>query len=74
MDAIDRQSPAWRALKRHIEARIGVIQTMLEQDHDAIATAALRGQIKELRLLIERVEPPVINRAPYTQTSDTPLY
>lgn len=56
---LDLQSPTWRALKRHLIERIVELQGFLEAPSDREATAALRGQIKELRMLIERVDPSV---------------
>ena len=56
---VEHQSPTWRALKRHIEERIDTLHRDIESPHDIEATATIRGQIKELRGLIERVEPPV---------------
>ncbi len=70
---VDGRSPTWRALKRHIEARIDALRQHLEAPADTETTATLRGQIKELRGLIERVEPPA--SAPISNTaSDAPLY
>ncbi len=54
---IERQSSTWRALKRHLLARIADLQVSLEADLDPVATAAVRGRVQELRLLIERVDP-----------------
>ncbi len=71
---IDHQSPTWRALKRDIEARIEVLRAMLEAPGDTEATATLRGQIKELRALIERVEPPASASPKPDAASTTPLY
>ncbi len=70
---IDHQSPTWRGLKRHLLARIAELQVLLEAPSDKVATATLRGQIKELRALIERVEPSTSDQTEIT-TSDASLY
>ncbi len=59
-----RQTPAWRGLRRAILERIADLQGLLEAPNDAEATATLRGQIKELRALIERVEPEISDSIP----------
>ncbi len=55
---VDHQTPTWRALKKDITARIAVLQLHLEGMSEPDYTNMLRGSIKELRVLIERVEPP----------------
>ncbi len=70
---VDLTSPTWRALKRHLIERIEVLQAMLEAPSDREATATLRGQIKELRMLIERVDP-LVRDEPEITTSVAALY
>ncbi len=70
---IDHQSPTWRALKRHLIERIAELQGLLEAPSDREATATLRGQIKELRMLIERVDP-LVRDEPEITTSVASLY
>ncbi len=69
---IEPQSPTWRMLKGHLMERIQALQVMLEAPSDREATATLRGQIKELRALIERIEP-AINEPANTKTAQ-PFY
>jgi len=74
IDLVEPGSPTWRALRKHIDARIAELQVHLEAPSAPDFTAMLRGQIMELRLLIAAVEPPeVLQRAPATE-STTPLY
>ena len=54
---VEHESPTWRALKKHITARIAELQIHLEALNGRDYTAMLRGQIKELRGLIGAVEP-----------------
>ncbi len=70
---IERQSPTWRALKRHLLARIAELQVLLEAPSDTEGTATLRGQIRELRALIERVDPPARDE-PAKNEPGAPLY
>ena len=69
---VEHQSPTWRALKKHITARIAELQIHLEALNGRDYTAMLRGQIKELRGLIGAVEPD----EPAEQNNETtgPLY
>lgn len=48
----DRQSPAWRRLTRHMEARIQQLRVKNDASLDPMETAAVRGQIKELKYLL----------------------
>ncbi len=57
ISGVENQSPTWRALKKHITARIAVLQLHLEGMSEPDYTNMLRGSIKELRLLIDAVEP-----------------
>ncbi len=70
---VDHQTPTWRALKKHIIARIAELQINLEALGERDYTNMQRGQIKELRVLIERVEP---SPEPTEQNNETtgPLY
>ncbi len=54
---VERQTPTWRALKRHITAQISELHIHLEALNEEDYTNILRGQIKELRILIDTVEP-----------------
>ncbi len=63
---VDIQSPTWRGLKRHILERIAELQGFLEAPSDPEATATIRGQIKELRALMESVEPKIIDNTEIT--------
>ncbi len=54
---VERQTPTWRAMKRHITARIAELQIHLEGPNKRDHTNILRGQIKALRILIDAVEP-----------------
>ncbi len=70
---LDLQSPTWRGLKRHLIERIAELQGLLEAPSDREATATLRGQIKELRALIERADP-LVRDEPEITTSEAALY
>ncbi len=54
---VEHQSPTWRALKKHITARIAELQIHLEAPNKRDYTHMVRGSIKELRILIGAVEP-----------------
>ena len=69
---VEHQSPTWRALKKHIEARIAELHLHLEAPNECDYTAMLRGSIKELRVLIERVEP--VEPAEQNNETTGPLY
>ncbi len=57
IQGVEHQSPTWRALKKHITARIAELQLHLEGPSGRDDTNMLRGRIKDLRLLIYAVEP-----------------
>jgi hypothetical protein len=46
LDLNDRQSPAWRKLKAHLELRLQELRMKNDNDLDAIETAKTRGAIK----------------------------
>ncbi len=72
---IDAGTPTWRALRAGINERIGELLNMLETPSDEVTTATIRGQIKELRLLIARVEPALPATVKRDAESNlTPLY
>jgi len=54
---IDRSSPTWRRLRKHLDLRIAGLQRQNEYPISPDETAMIRGQIKEARALIAHVEP-----------------
>lgn len=48
----DRQSPTWRKLKTHFEQRLHELRAKNDNDLDAIATARVRGAIREVTYLL----------------------
>jgi hypothetical protein len=49
---LDPKSPTWRIACELFQARINELQQMLERDQTEVATASLRGRIRELRELL----------------------
>lgn len=68
---IEKDSPTWRHLRRHIETRIATLQKQLEAPLDGVETAMIRGRIAELRALLREVEP--ADRDPATEIG-APVY
>jgi hypothetical protein len=56
--ALDLASPTWRAVRTHAETRLADLARDLERPLDPVATATVRGQIAELRLLLATLDPP----------------
>lgn len=53
----DWMSPTWQRLRAHIEQRIAILRMQNDDPtKDAAQTAALRGQIKELKSLLRLPE------------------
>lgn len=71
---VDPQRSTWRALKKHITAKIAELQLYLEAPNECDYTAMLRGSIKELRTLIEAVEPPISTSGEENTETPGPLY
>ena len=46
LDLNDRQSPTWRKLRKHFEARLAELRAKNDNDLSELATAKLRGQIR----------------------------
>lgn len=70
---VEAGGPMWRALKKHLVLRIHELRNQLEDDLNDVATAQMRGRIKEIRKLIEAVEPR--ETSPVDDTaSKAPLY
>lgn len=59
----DKESPTWGKLRRHIEERMQQLRAENDGPLDAALTAALRGRIAELKLLLATAEenPPPID-------------
>lgn len=57
LNAADLQSSAWDKIKKHLEDRIQEIHLELESPKGVEDTATLRGRIKEIRQLIDKIEP-----------------
>lgn len=55
---IDRSSPGWMRLKRHMLDRIESLRDQLETASDPARVSALQGRVSELRMVLEAVEPP----------------
>lgn len=70
ISGVDHHSLTWQSLNNHIDERIAELQLELEAPNGRDYTNMLRGSIKELRVLIERVEPPVEQNTEIT----SPLY
>ncbi len=49
LDYSDLQSLTWMRLKKHYESRLAYLRTLNDNDQDPIATARLRGQIREIK-------------------------
>lgn len=57
----DLVSPTWRKLESYLERRLSEMRRMNDGEfNDPLATAVLRGQIKELKHLLALREPPVL--------------
>lgn len=57
----DRQSAAWQSLKNHYTKRLALLRQQNDTDQDERKTARLRGQIAEVKALLElENEMPVI--------------
>lgn len=52
LDLNDRQSPTWRKLRDHFEQRLQELRAKNDNDLDPIATAKVRGSIKEALYLL----------------------
>ena len=52
----DRQQRGFRALRESLEARVALLREKNDGELDAIQTATLRGQIKELKALLRDME------------------
>ena len=52
LDLNDRQSPTWRKLRDHFEQRLHELRAKNDNDLDAIATARVRGAIREVTYLL----------------------
>lgn len=48
----ERLSSTWITVEAHAQARIETLHLMNEGDQDEVTTAKIRGQIKELRVLL----------------------
>lgn len=54
---IDATSAQWRAIRKHIDARIETLRDQLERGGAVKSDDHLRGQIAELRNLVALAEP-----------------
>lgn len=52
-----RNSSEWKAVRKHIASRIEDHRKSLEHQSDPVMIHRLQGRIKELRHLIDEVEP-----------------
>jgi hypothetical protein len=48
----EKHSALWLKLKEHMTGRMDVLRKKNDGDFDAVATAAIRGQIRELKNLV----------------------
>lgn len=54
LTATDREAPLWRALSGHLTSRLASLREKNDsRQHDAAETAFLRGQIAEIKALLE---------------------
>lgn len=51
--AVVRASGAWHELVNHLTGRLAALRQDLEKDSDPIATAKTRGQIAEVKRLLD---------------------
>lgn len=56
LNASDRESPLWRLLSAHITERREMLRCKLEGQQPVEKTEFLRGQIAELRALLDLAE------------------
>ena len=49
----DCVSPTWARLSKHLSARLDYLRVQLEADHDERKTARIRGQIAEVKRLLD---------------------
>lgn len=53
----DFASPTWKRLTQELEHELERLRELNDQDqHDAVKTASIRGQIKQLKKLIARAD------------------
>lgn len=52
IDGLTPNDSQWRAMEKHILARLDTLRDALEAPQDAEATATLRGQVIALRALL----------------------
>ena len=52
LDLSDRQSPTWRKLRKHLEARLDEMRLKNDNDLSELATARLRGAIRTVTELL----------------------
>jgi len=48
----ERLSPLWRKLVKHMDGKLADLRASNDGDHDALATAKLRGRIAVLKELL----------------------
>lgn len=48
----DRQSPVWTKLRKHMEAKLQALRIKNDTDLDPVATAKVRGEIRNLKNLL----------------------
>ena len=66
LNEAEAQSPLWRKVKAHLEARLAMLREMNDSPkRNAEATALLRGAIKEVKNLAALDKP-----APQTEADD----
>ena len=55
----ERESPLWRRLSDHMRAALDSLREQNDYPQlDAVKTAAIRGQIRQLKLLLALGDPP----------------
>lgn len=64
----DLQSAAWAKLRKHMEARLQALRIKNDTDLDPVATARVRGEIKNLKNLLALENKP----DPVTVADDAP--
>lgn len=57
MEPHEIQSPLWMRLERHLKARVSQLRHANDRPQSETETATIRGQIKELQMLLNLGKP-----------------
>lgn len=62
IDQFDMETVTWRKVATYLNARLQELRSNLEADRDEVATAKLRGQIREIKntLALGEIQAPAI--------------